>query len=55
MWKVKVLYYIDRYRTIEIPIGPLSELLSTFQKISIEASSTIKIMFTADVVVEGVG
>ena len=55
MRKVKVLYCIDGYSTIEISIGSLSELLSTFQKIAIEASSKIKIIFTADVVVEGVG
>ncbi len=55
MSKVKVLYCIDGYNTIEIPIGSLSELLSTFQKIVTEASSVIKTIFTADVVVEGTG
>lgn len=55
MSKVKVLYCIDGYNTIEIPIGALSELLSTFQKIVTESSSVIKTIFTADVVVEGAG
>ena len=52
MRKVKVLYCIDGYNAIEIPIGSLSELLSTFQKIVEEASPVIKIIFTADVVVK---
>lgn len=55
MRKVKVLYCIDGYNAIEIPIGSLSELLSTFQKIVVEASPVIKIIFAADVVVEGAG
>lgn len=55
MRKVKVLYCIDGYNAIEIPIGSLSELLSTFQKIVVEALPVIKIIFSADVVVEGAG
>ena len=55
MRKVKVLYCIDGYNAIEIPIGSLSELLSTFQKIVVEALPVIKIIFAADVVVEGAG
>ena len=55
MRKVKVLYCIDGYNAIEIPIGSLSELLSTFQKIVVETLPVIKIIFAADVVVEGAG
>ena len=55
MGKAKVLYCIDGNNTIEIPIGSLSELLSTFQKIAVEALSIVKVIFTADVAVEGAG
>ena len=55
MRKAKVVYCIDGYNAIEIPIGSLSELLSALQKIAIEASSVMEIIFSADVVVEGAG
>ena len=55
MRKVKVLYCIDGYNTIEIPIESIEELLYTLQQIVIEASSVIKSIFTADIVVEGAG
>ena len=55
MRKVNVLYCIDGNNAVEIPIRSFSELLSTFQTIAAEASPIIKIIFTADVVVEGAG
>lgn len=55
MRKAKVVYCVDGYNAIEIPVGSLSELISTLQKITIEASSITEISFSADVVVEGAG
>ena len=55
MKKVYIIYCLDGYHSIEIPIYSLSELLSAFQKIESEASTVMDIIFSADVVVEGAG
>lgn len=55
MKDVKVIYCIDGYHDIEISINSIDELLSSLQKIKSEASSIIKCIFSADVMVEGAG
>lgn len=55
MSNVKVVYCLDGYHDVEIPISSLIELLYVLQKIKSDASTVIKGIFSADVVVEGAG
>ncbi len=55
MRNAKVVYCIDGFNGVEIPICSINELLSVLQKIKSEASTVMEIIFSADVVVEGSG
>ena len=55
MRNAKVVYCIDGFNGVEIPICSINELLSVLQKIKSEASTVMEIIFSADVVVVGSG
>ena len=55
MRNAKVVYCIDGFNGVEIPICSINELLSVLQKIKSEDSTVMEIIFSDDVVVEGSG
>ena len=57
MKKAKIIYCMDGYHNVEIPIKSLDELLFAFERIKFEAlvERKAKVIFSADVVIEGVG
>ena len=57
MKKAKVIYCMDGYHSVEIPIKSLDELLFAFERIKSEAlvERKVKVIFSVDVVIEDVG
>lgn len=55
MKNTKILYCLDGCDSTEISVYSPEELLSTLQKIKLEASAIIDCIFSADIAVEGAG
>ena len=55
MKNVRIIYCLDGYDSVEIPIHSTDELAARLQEIALEAIPVIDGIFSADVVVEGFG
>ena len=55
MKNVRIIYCLDGYDSVEIPIHSTDELVARLQEIALEAMPVIDGIFSADVVVEGFG
>ena len=55
MKNVHVIYCLDGYDSVEIPVHSTDELAARLQEIALEAIPVIDGIFSADVVVEGFG
>ena len=55
MKNVRIIYCLDGYDSVEIPIHSTDELIARLQEIALEAMPVIDCIFSADVVVEGFG
>ena len=55
MKTAKLVYCLDGFHTVEIPIHSIDELPFRLQEIKSEASNAINGIFSADVVLEGFG
>lgn len=55
MKNVRIIYCLDGYDSVEIPIHSTDEFVARLQEIALEAMPVIDGIFSADVVVEGFG